>query len=362
MTPPLSGDLIAIDDGTPVFRYDPVAPLLSSAHEPIRYWARRDLLRARVGPVDGLWDDPALGKLLRAQRADGSWRYRGGSEHLRARSGYDQLETYRWLGELVEKYGMTHRHGSLARAAEFLLGFQTDEGDIRGIYGTQYSPNYSAAIVELLVKAGFGDDRRVRRVFDWLAATRQDDGGWAIPLRTRGRTFSCLGDTTITADRTKPSSHLVTGVVLRAFAVHPRRRRGAVARHGASLLAASLFNRDRYPDRAAPDFWTRCGFPFWHTDVIAALDTLGRIGHPASDPQVRRALAWLAGRQRPDGSFELTLLRTRDKALPQWLGLAICRAVMRFGLIPHGHGGRADAPTEGRVPGEGRHRGEAHRT
>jgi hypothetical protein len=314
-----------------LFRYNPVAPLVDSTHVPIAYWARRDLLGERVGPVHELWVFPAAARLLRSQRADGSWAYGSGRDHRRAHSGYDQLETYRSLGELVEKYGLTRKHEGLVRAAEFLLSFQTGEGDIRGIYGNQYSPNYTAGIVELLVKAGFGQDARVGRAFDWLSQTRQADGGWALPLRTRGRNFfDCLVEPTVPADLSKPSAHLVTGVVLRAFAAHPRRRHGAIARHGAELLAESLFTRDRYPDRRAADYWTRFGFPFWYPDLISALDTLGRIGHPAGDPQVRRAVDWLAGRQRPDGSFELDLLRTRDKSLPQWLALAICRAAMRF--------------------------------
>ena len=46
----------------------------------------------------------------------------------------------------------------LEKAAEFLFQRQTTEGDFRGIYGTQYSPNYSAAIMELLIKSGYSDD------------------------------------------------------------------------------------------------------------------------------------------------------------------------------------------------------------
>ncbi len=89
---------------------------------------------------------------------------------------------------------------------------------------------------------------------------------------------------------------------------------------------------DAYPDRQGPEYWTRFSFPFWFTDPISALDSLGRIGHPASDPQVVRSFRWLADRQRTDGLFDLQMVRTRDKDLPQWLAWAICRAARRFNV------------------------------
>jgi hypothetical protein len=102
---------------------------------------------------------------------------------------------------------------------EFLLSLQTGEGDIRGIYGNQYATTYVGAILELVVKAGYADDPRVGATFDWLLATRQSDGGWAIPTRTCGLGFRDGLDLErypepLTPDVSKPFSHLVTGMVL----------------------------------------------------------------------------------------------------------------------------------------------------
>ncbi len=315
-----------------LLRFDPVTPLADSHDPVIRYWARRELLGERVGPARGLWtSSPALA-LFRTQRPDGSWRYPSGRSHVRSGGEYDLLETYRVVRQLVEKFGVDREHPGLRAAAEFLLAAQSSEGDIRGIYGAQYSPNYTAGILELLVKAGYANDVRVDRGFAWLRETRQEDGGWAIPLRTRGMNFRRLGGPTIAPDRSKPFAHLVTGVVLRAFAAHPRFRRLAIARHASELVASRLFEPDRYPDRSGPEYWTRFSFPFWFTDLISALDSLSRMGWRSSDPRVERALTWLADRQRPSGLFELRIVRTEDKRLPQWLALAICRVVKRFGL------------------------------
>ena len=136
------------------------------------------------------------------------------------------METYRILGELVEKYGFSNKHPKIRKATDFLFSRQTDEGDFRGIYGNQYSPNYSAAIMELLIKAGYQDDSRIDKGFSWLLSIRQSDGGWAIPLRTVNAKYAdIMNADSIKSDLAKPFSHLVTGVVLRAFAAHRKYRR-----------------------------------------------------------------------------------------------------------------------------------------
>jgi squalene cyclase len=110
----------------------------------------------------------------------------GGSPKIRPESGYAQLETYRQLAVLVCKYGLDHRHPAIARAAGFLVSIQTEAGDNQGVYGRQYTPNYSAAITEVLIAAGYHDSEQVDKNMRWLLAMRQDDGGWATLTRTRG--------------------------------------------------------------------------------------------------------------------------------------------------------------------------------
>ncbi len=314
-------------------RRDPAPALLASGEEAVVHFVRRDLLGERIGAVQTLWDSPAATEVLRGQQADGSWRYRGGNLRLRTQEDYDQLATYTRVRELVEKFGMTRDHPVLARAARYLYGCQTREGDFRGIYGGQYSPNYSAGILELLIKAGYAGDARTRRCLRWLLSVRQEDGGWAVPLRTRGAKYTealALGRP-LRGDPTRPSSHLVTGVVLRAFAAHPAYRGDPDVRDAGDLLLSRFFRRDVYPDRSAPEFWTKFTFPFWFTDLLSSLDSLSRLGFRADDPRIGAALGWFRDRQARDGLWDLTLLRTGDKGLRWWVGLAIARVFRRFG-------------------------------
>ena len=271
------------------------------------------------------------------QNPDGSWRYPGAKPAVRSQRDYDQLETFRQVGVLVEKFGFSRQHPSIERAAEFLFTFQTEEGDFRGIYGRQYATTYVGAITELLIKAGYGSDARIERSLAWLMAVRQQDGGWAIPARTVGLPFPAFVDPVrypvpVAPDRSKPSSHLVTGMALRALAADPSRLPSADVVRAADLLASRLYRRDVYPDRGARSYWERVSFPFWFTDIVSALDTLSRLGLPSDRGPIRTALDRLRELERDDGVFGFKLLRTRDPDLPWWISLAVCRTLRRWSI------------------------------
>jgi squalene cyclase len=313
--------------------HDPLSILLDSGVEPVAFFARRDLLGENPGPLTRLWESHDAQMILRRQQGNGRWKYPAPGATDRSVEDYDQIETYRQVGFLVEKYGFSRKHPALRNAAEFLFTRQTKAGDFRGIYGRQYSPNYSAGIMELLIKAGYGRDPRIERGLRWLLSMRQSDGGWAIPLRTAGvrrYTEALARGKTLEPDRAKPYSHLATGVVLRAFAVSGRYRNRPAIQSAGRLLAARLFKADTCVDRKAASFWTGFRYPFWFTDLITALDSLSRLGFSADDENIRKGLDWFVKRQRKDGGWTLKLLSGADKNLPLWLDLSVCRIFKRF--------------------------------
>lgn len=284
--------LQSMDDWRRQPSVDPLPRLLASENEALQYFVRRDLLEEDVGPVEPLWELPGARKILKKQREAGSWKYPGSKKEIRSQRGYDKVQTYKMLIELVEKYGFTRTHPAIQSAAGFLFTFQTEEGDFRGIYRNQYSPNYSAAIMEILIKAGYHDEPRIHKGFDWLLSMRQDDGGWAVPMRTGLQKGSStinnafwLSDP-VQPDRAKPFSHWCTGVVLRAFAAHEEFRKAPEPRRAGDLLKSRFFQRDKYTDRQAAYFWEKIRFPFWWTDILSALDSLSWLGFPREDPDV----------------------------------------------------------------------------
>lgn len=310
--------------------YDPLPPLLSSSDMAVRLRAARELDGQNVD-LAALRDLPAVRKRVARQQKDGSWRYPG--RRADGATNYEYLETYRAMGELVELYALDDAHPAVSRAAEYLFTLQTDEGDFRGIYGKEYSPNYTAGVLELMIHAGLGHDERVERGLRWLLSCRQTDGGWAAPLRTRGWKFRDPlpgGSEPVRPDTTKPSSHMITGMVLRAFAASDLYRRREETLKAAAFLASRLLLPDRYPDRKGVEYWTKFSFPFWFTDLVSALDSLSLIGIPADNPSVAKAMEWFRSRQRSDGTWRLQYLKGAGISIDEWVHFALCRALRRY--------------------------------
>jgi hypothetical protein len=309
-----------------LLRRDPVGSLLAADDAALRSMARRTLLGETM-PEINTGELPGVRRVVARQQPDGRWKYPGGNPDIRSRAAYDQLETFRQLGVLVCKFGLDRQHPAVAAAARFLSSCQTEAGDYRGIYGRQYTPNYSAAITELLIRAGYEHSAQVEDAMRWLLSMRQDDGGWAIPARTLGMSLNVMytARETVEPDRSRPSSHLITGIVLRALAAHPRYRHSADTCRAAELLKSRFFRRDVYPDRAAPSNWLIFSYPFWWTDLLSALDCLARIGFRPGDPDIDRGMAWFTGNQDPSGLWNTGRNRPKGPHSDLWVGLAICR-------------------------------------
>ena len=319
-----------MDEWIEQLKVDPRPVLLSSDNQALSYFVRRDLMDQQVEPAGVLWTLPEVERITVRQHPDGSWKYSTNQES--AEENYDLLETFRVLGQLIEKYGLERQHPAIQQAADYLFNCQTEEGDFRGIYGMQYSPNYSGAITELLIKGGYEGDSRIEKSIQWLLSIRQDDGGWAIPIRTNNIKWEDApkNPSLLQPNRSKPFSHMVTGMVLRAFAVHTCYRLSPPAMEAGDLLLSRFFAPDKYVDRRFKSFWEKTSYPFWFTDIVSALDSVTLIGFTPENEQINAALNWLRDCQIENGLFSIQLLRARDKDSICWTCLAICRIFKRL--------------------------------
>ncbi|HEY3320837.1 MAG TPA: hypothetical protein VGP72_10270 [Planctomycetota bacterium] len=323
-------------------RFDPLPALLASRDDALRYFARRDLLGERAGDVRLLWDLPEARKMLKKQQPDGSWPRAGAEKHPAI--NYRLIETWRHFRFLVGQYGYTREHPQAAKAAEFLFSCQTRAGDFRGFLANQYATYYSGAIMALLIEAGFGNDRRIERGFQWLLAMRQADGGWTIPLLTHKLDRATLYRVTseyaepLEPDRSKPFSHNWTGMVLRAFAAHERYRKSDAARAAARLLVSRFFQADAYTSYHSPSYWVRFEYPFWWSNLVSALDSVSLIGTDTKNEPINTALNWFVEHQGKDGLWNVSYVKpcntavesARIKERKLWVTLAICRVLRRL--------------------------------
>lgn len=326
------------------FKLDPLPPLLSSGDAALLYFVRRDLLGEDAGPLQRLWQLPEALKILEKQLPDGSWPRAGGEKHPAIH--YPLIETWRQFRVLVEQYGFTQEHPQARRAAEFLFSCQTEAGDIRGFLANQYAPYYTGAILALLIQAGYAGDPRIEKGFQWLLAMRQSDGGWSIPIlthkfdrATQYRLTSQYAEP-VEPDRSRPFSHNWTGMVLRAFAVHPTYRNSEAARTAAHLLKSRFFQPDAYTSYQSAGYWVRFEYPFWWNNLVAALDSISRIGLPKEDEHIRPALDWLREHQDESGGWKVSYARpqeeeketARAREMKLWISLAICRVFRRLSM------------------------------
>jgi hypothetical protein len=315
------------------FNYDPIIPLLAINNQALGYHVHRDLLDKDVPSTEFLWNLQDAQKILKKQQTNGSWKYPSRKEDIRTQENYAQLETYRQLGMLVELYDFTNNHDSIKKAADFLFTFQTREGDFRGIYGTQYTPNYTAGILELLIKAGYNKDNRIKAGLEWLLSVRQNDGGWAVPIRTNKAKWNDVVNSKVVLEPNRPKSfsYMVTGVVLRAFAAHSEYRKKSEIKSAGQLLLSKFFKKDNYPDRGDKSYWTKFTFPFWFTDLLSALDSLFFLGFTTKYPQIEDGLEWFKLAQESDGTWNLKLLKgAQIKDYKTWIYYLICKTFKRY--------------------------------
>jgi hypothetical protein len=321
-------------------KYDPLPMLLSSNIEAVKYFAKRDLLREQVGSIKHLWELPEAQKFLNKQQADGSWPRTGLQKH--SAINYSLIETWRNFRILIEKFEFTRDHPRAEKSSEYLFSCQSPEGDIRGILANQYATYYTGAIMALLIKAGYADDPRIKKGFDWLLKMRQDDHGWSIPLIThkfdRATQYRLTSEfeQPIEPDRSKPFSHNWTGMVLRAFAVHYKYRKSKAARTGANLLLSRIFQKDSYTSYQAASYWVRFEYPFWWNNLVTALDSISLIGVTKEEDKINQALKWFIDYQETNGLWRLSYHKDQDKDTVKnretklWVTLAICRIFQRL--------------------------------
>jgi len=280
---------------------DPIPRLLREGTPSVLARVRRDLIDDSEAPkAHEIASYREVQSVLRKMEKDGSFAPRAPEKGMGSGKFALCLATVRALDRLADlglrvedEGGATHQ---LRKMADVILASQASDGGIADL-ALADTPKARAKVVAIhfhgwaisaLCRAGFESDPRVEKGFQLLLSLRQDDGGWAW----RGvRTDSAA----------RPSSHLVTGMVLRAFASSSQRCTSREARRAAELLATRFLQPDRYEDRKAPAFWEILTEPRFFTDALDALDTITSIGLGKENSGVRTAEAYLRSRQANDG-------------------------------------------------------------
>jgi len=275
---------------------DPIPNLLREGPPSLSARIRRELIDDDEAPRGSdVLVYPDVKAFLKKQSKKGDFPAKPPEKALGSDKFASVLATCRALERLAE-FGLDASEPAVRAAAEFVLTTQAKDGGFAPLAigekkaekGKLVAVHFQGWALASLCRVGLDADERVAEGFKFLLQWRQADGGWAW----RG----------VRSDSSaRPSSHLITGMALRAFAASPSRRTSREARRAAELLATRFLQPDRYPDRKAPTFWEQLSEPRFYVDMLDALDTVTSVGLGKENSGVRTAEAYVRGRQSLDG-------------------------------------------------------------
>ncbi len=314
--------------------------LLARGNLPILYWLKKDILEV---PIDrefkNLQKFASRIRILKNQKPNGGWCKRKYEGHPRWEKSYYIVDTLKNMFKL-HNFGCTLKDEGIKQAIKFVLSTQSRAGDFRGAYLNEYAPTYHALSLEILCLLGHDKDEKIQKGFRWITNNRQNDGGWVIPYRTidqaqlknRYNYEAQLKLEPIKPDKSRPFSHLVTGMVLRALAASPTWSKSKEARKAGELLLKRFFKADKYNDRWLPSFWEELTYPFWATDILCSLDSLSKIGFPVENENLQKGLNWMLKKQNKQGYWEAGNQKSSIED-DLWVTFAVLRVLKRFGLL-----------------------------
>lgn len=314
--------------------------LLARGNLPILYWLKKDILEV---PIDrefkNLQKFASRIRILKNQKPNGGWCKRKYEGHPRWEKSYYIVDTLKNMFKL-HNFGCTLKDEGIKKAIKFVFSTQSKAGDFRGAYLNEYAPTYHALSLEVLCLLGHDKDEKIQKGFRWISNNRQDDGGWVIPYRTidqeqlknRYNYEAQLKLEPIKPDKSRPFSHLVTGMVLRALAASPTWSKSKEARKAGQLLLSRFFKADKYNDRWLPSFWEELTYPFWATDILGSLDSLSKIGFPVENENLQKGLNWMLKKQNKQGYWEAGNQKSSIED-HLWVTFAVLRVLKRFGLL-----------------------------
>jgi len=107
-----------------------------------------------VDSVYQLWKNKRAERILNSQQDNGAWLDKNKKRYKEIATNYQLIEKYRYVSQLIMFFDFDKSHPSMKKGGKLFFSEQTKEGDFKGVYGNQNSPNSSAAILELLCRLG----------------------------------------------------------------------------------------------------------------------------------------------------------------------------------------------------------------
>ncbi len=265
--------------------------LLEEDQPSVRYHALVDILGRRHDGPDVNAARAAIPRtgwaydLLKTQKPQGYWEpheprtFREWVRFLR----FPVYQSSIWKGMVLSDLGLTAANPRIRRFAELVFEYKLHLSSEVNLFTEEVC--IVGNVARMLTRFGYGDDHRVRKLYDWMLEDQREDGGWNCTAGAPG-TLDCWE-------------------ALAAFAAVPKARRTAameraISRGAEFYLERKLFEEGR---RYAP--WFRFHYPtHYFYDVLVGLDVLTELGY-GGDRRLAPALGILREKERGDGTWLL---------------------------------------------------------
>lgn len=209
---------------------------------------------------------PSVRKIFEGLNRDGYW---GRPKDIH--TWWPRKDTTFWILPVLADFGFTVADKRIAKACEHIFRAQLPSGGFGWDPPTKPGDCHTAIITESLAKAGFMQDSRLERAYDWLIKRQRLDGG-----------FWCKDTGCIGGPREKePSCAMATMFVLGVFAQNPLLRDTDVTRQAVDFLFECWRNRGRITyaghDSQIGTDWEKLKYPFTDYKILKFLDVLSRL-------------------------------------------------------------------------------------
>lgn len=266
-----------------------MAWLLENDQPAVRYRALIDLLgrresdadvrstRARIPRAGWAYDQ------LRSQGPKGFWEPRG-PKGVREWINFLYYPTYtatNWRALVLSDLGLDASNPQIKKLADLIFEFKLRLSSPFNFFYEEMC--ISANTARMMARFGYSDDRRVRKLYDWLIEDQRENGGW-----------NCSQDTPGTLDVWEP---------LAAFAALPKSKRSPKMETAIERGAEFYLERRLFHEGGSYAPWLRFHYPnHYFYDILIGLDVLTALGF-AGDSRLRPALKILEEKRQPNGTW-----------------------------------------------------------
>jgi hypothetical protein len=304
----------------------PIDWLLEWSNPSIRYFTLRDLLGKGEDEVEviaskkAIPNSPVVSKILAKQNSDGHWEESTSPYFPKYKSSY-------WQIMILSQLGMDKNDVRIRKACDHIFRFQLDEGGFSCfnleqvaagkaeshisrkdgkpypfertdsiLHEHQYSC-LTGNILSALIRMGYGDDQRVKRVLLWLTDVQNEDGGWLCPYWRAHKydKHGCFYGTICALEAFSEVSKdkLTNGMI------------DAIKGSSEFLLMHHLYRADHHNSQIINKSWLKLGFPwFYGYNILRGLDIITKVNY-AKDERISDAVQILLQKRAADGKWAL---------------------------------------------------------